>query len=341
MPTNQIKPFAVSSGANVTAQAGYEALSALSTGFQDGVAQADQVNKVLRQATFVASAVAQFASTNSGLDILDDGDVAGLAGKLLQAIQAVSGTNGPFVRQGSGIGQLSNTLKLGWSAASKLKLTVDVTDLGNVALETWVTAVLAGYQTTTNSLSTIATFNSSSSFTVPAGVTKVRVQVWGAGGSGGGSTNQAYPGGGGGAGGYGTGVYPVTPGQVIPVTVGIGGAAAAGGSSSFGTLLTANGGAVGTSGANGTVGLGGLGGTVAGQQYGFTGGAGSSGIIYSGSTGIEGGTGAGGFGSTIVRAVGTNGTQFSANPGLRPGGGSTGCTFSTAAGGAGLVIVEY
>lgn len=43
------------------------------------------------------------------------------------------------VQQGTGVGQLANIVKIGWSAGSKLKATVDATDLGNFALETWVT----------------------------------------------------------------------------------------------------------------------------------------------------------------------------------------------------------
>ena len=44
------------------------------------------------------------------------------------------------VQQGTGIGQLGNAVKLGWTAVSKLGATVDTTDLGNVAFEAWVTA---------------------------------------------------------------------------------------------------------------------------------------------------------------------------------------------------------
>lgn len=47
------------------------------------------------------------------------------------------------VQQGTGVGQTTNTVKVGWSNAGKLKLTVDVTDLGNFALESWVTTQLA------------------------------------------------------------------------------------------------------------------------------------------------------------------------------------------------------
>lgn len=44
------------------------------------------------------------------------------------------------VQQGTGIGQATNVVKIGWSVGSKLKATVDATDLGNIALETWASA---------------------------------------------------------------------------------------------------------------------------------------------------------------------------------------------------------
>lgn len=47
------------------------------------------------------------------------------------------------VQQGTGIGQTSNTVKIGWSAGSKLKATVDSTDFGAIALESWVSTYFA------------------------------------------------------------------------------------------------------------------------------------------------------------------------------------------------------
>jgi len=49
------------------------------------------------------------------------------------------------VQQGTGTGQLSNAVKIGWSG-SKVKVTIDSTDMGNLALESWVnsTALLRG-----------------------------------------------------------------------------------------------------------------------------------------------------------------------------------------------------
>ncbi len=45
------------------------------------------------------------------------------------------------VQQGTGVGQTTgNNIKIGWSAGSKLKATVDSADLGSIALESWVAA---------------------------------------------------------------------------------------------------------------------------------------------------------------------------------------------------------
>lgn len=68
-------------------------------------------------------------------------------------------------------------------------------------------------------------FTSSGSFTVPAGITEVLIEMWGAGGGG------HFPGGGGGSGGYWSGLIPVSGISSISLTVGTGG--------SFGTGSTA------------------------------------------------------------------------------------------------------
>lgn len=73
--------------------------------------------------------------------------------------------------------------------------------------------------------------NTSGPFQVPAGVTKLRVEVWGAGGGGGGAVNfQSYlrldtaAGGGGGGGAYTIEEIAVTPGEILTIDVGAGGA---------------------------------------------------------------------------------------------------------------------
>ena len=88
MPTNDFKPFATGFGANVTSQADWVALAALATGFQSGKASSAQINKALRQALFVASALAQYTADKSGQNVLDDGDIAGFIAKMHSAFGA-------------------------------------------------------------------------------------------------------------------------------------------------------------------------------------------------------------------------------------------------------------
>ncbi|MGM8845618.1 gp53-like domain-containing protein [Enterobacter roggenkampii] len=85
MAINDFKPFATGAGANVTPQAEWEALAALSGGFQAGVAKSSQMNKAFRQASFIAAALAQYTADKSGEDVLDDGDVAGFIAKMSTA----------------------------------------------------------------------------------------------------------------------------------------------------------------------------------------------------------------------------------------------------------------
>ncbi|GAA0696422.1 hypothetical protein ISN75_06885 [Dyella marensis] len=42
------------------------------------------------------------------------------------------------VQQGGGVGQTTDKIYIGWSAGSKPKMTVNSTDVGNIALESWV-----------------------------------------------------------------------------------------------------------------------------------------------------------------------------------------------------------
>src|SRR4051812_25043095 len=58
---------------------------------------------------------------------------------------------------------------------------------------------------------------------IPAGVTSITVEIWGAGGAGGGSQNNTKGGGGGGGGAYSSKVITVIPGQTITYSVGTGG----------------------------------------------------------------------------------------------------------------------
>ena len=223
-------------------------------------------------------------------------------------------------------------------------------------------------------------FTSSGTFTVPDGVTRVKVTVAGGGGNGGnaranfqpsprgGGVTPAAAGGGGGGGVAIKFVTGLTPGGTVSVTVG-----GAAGTSSFGAFVSATGGgsAANANGAPGGGGTsftaGGAGGTGSGGDRNITGGSGAN----AQNTSVAGGgsLAGGGIGGTqnIVCGVpqpvtnvpggilgGVAGTGASPNiqgngisaTGISNGGGgacslTNGVTTTGGAGTAGIVIVEF
>ena len=213
-------------------------------------------------------------------------------------------------------------------------------------------------------------FTSSGTFTVPTGVTSVKVTVVGGGGGGGFGATSSGGGGGGGGGGVAVEfVTGLTPGGTVAVTVGAGGAinGGTGGTSSFGAFCSATGGGGGSANSVGNA-AGGGGGSGSGGDYNLTGGRGgalSGGAFVSGAGGASGGGGAqdsfkifgpcgstqdiagisggGQFGqgaySAVGAATGNNATGFG-----NGGSGGVGTGLGARNGGtgsAGIVIVEF
>jgi hypothetical protein len=89
IPTNDFLPFATGAGANVENQASYASDPSTSAGFSAGIAQSQKLNKVWRQASFISAAMAQIVVNELGVDVLDDGDLAGFTGKLHDALTAL------------------------------------------------------------------------------------------------------------------------------------------------------------------------------------------------------------------------------------------------------------
>lgn len=110
MAINNFKPFALDPNANVTSQADWEALPALLSGFTAGKASSAQVNKAIRQASFIAAALAQYTANKSGLDVLDDGDLNGFISKMGTAFgkdfQALDATLTALARLATGANKL-------------------------------------------------------------------------------------------------------------------------------------------------------------------------------------------------------------------------------------------
>ena len=196
----------------------------------------------------------------------------------------------------------------------------------------------------TPGFSRIQVFSASGTFTVPAGVTKIKGRVVGGGAGGSGGNGTTSCGGGGGAGGYTEGIFTVTPGAVITITVGIGGAGAASGAnstagatSSIGALASATGGgATFVSGGVNGVG-GGVPGIGSGGAVNISGGNGNDGSAASAANGTgSGGASAFGGGGRAGSGAGVAGLS----PGSG-GGGAYSSAGSGAAGAAGIVIVEW
>lgn len=198
MAINNFKPFATAANANVTAQADWETLPALLSGFMAGKAYSAQVNKALRQSTVMASVLAQFISDSAGVDVLDNGNTA----------------------------QILANLKTGMTAL------------------------------TPGRLLNVQVFYNSGIYNPTPGTKKVIVEMVGGGGGSAGSrsasSGQISVGGAGGAGSYAKGQFTQNF-SGVQITVGAKGAggtsswpyASDGGTSSFGSLITAAGGSAG------------------------------------------------------------------------------------------------
>jgi len=181
----------------------------------------------------------------------------------------------------------------------------------------------------------------SGNWTVPAGVTRIKVTCVGGGGGGGGAgTNTGYTGTDGGTGGT-TSFTGATSGT------GGGGGKAGGGSGSYGGGVGAGGGAGSAGGAGSTIsGCGGSGGGAGG--FGIKNGTGSDGS-YGGGGGGAGntaGNAAGGGGGTIISSVTASilsvtpnsAIAYSVGAGGTAGGGGN---LAGGAGGSGIIIIEY
>ncbi|HYG51980.1 MAG TPA: T9SS type A sorting domain-containing protein [Flavobacteriales bacterium] len=173
-------------------------------------------------------------------------------------------------------------------------------------LYTMAAGLLIGYAVCAQSGSVV--FTSSGTFTVPAGVTSITIEVIGAGGNGG-----IDGGGGGGGGGYARGTFSVTPGANLNVHVGLHGVSSVVGTTYVSTLISASGGMNGADGGSGIT-EGGAPGTGSGGSINNTGGAGGF-----GTDGYFGGGGGGAAGNISNGAMGGS-TMPYAGSCLTPGG---------------------
>lgn len=84
-------PFATGGGANVVSQALYAADAAVSGGFSSGIAPSAKFNKVWRQSSFVAAALANWMAGALNTNIADDGNLAGFINNFEAALATLAG----------------------------------------------------------------------------------------------------------------------------------------------------------------------------------------------------------------------------------------------------------
>ncbi|WP_446030635.1 gp53-like domain-containing protein [Lelliottia amnigena] len=148
MAQNNFKAFATAAGANVLSQADWEALAALASGFQSGKANSAQMNKAYRQASMIAAMVGQFIA-NSGVDALDNGDVAGLVTKFTNALTANLGLGTAAKKDvGTGPGQIPDMSSFLLNAGSPT--IPGYAQLPNGLMAQWGTVVASANDVTTS-----------------------------------------------------------------------------------------------------------------------------------------------------------------------------------------------
>ncbi|MDB9960841.1 fibronectin type III domain-containing protein [Oceanihabitans sp.] len=188
--------------------------------------------------------------------------------------------------------------------------------INNQALKSFALFLLLSLFSLNGFGQTTETFNApgAATFTVPAGVTSITVDAWGAGGAGGGSSTGGLGGSGGGGGAYALNTYAVTPGQVINYTIGAGGIGVRGNGGNGGNTTIFGINARGGTGGQANQGAAGTGGNATGGTTNATGQPGVVGTTIGGDGGDGAAGGAGGLGQE-------NGDGL---PGALPGGGGGG-----------------
>ncbi len=355
MAINNFKSFALDPNANVTSQADWEALPALLSGFTAGKASSAQVNKAIRQASFIAAALAQYTANKSGLDVLDDGDLNGFISKMGTAFgkdfQALDATLSALA------GLATGANKLPYFTGNDTAAQTDLTSVGRDIIGKNTIADILTYLGLVNNgavgrlIGRPMIITSSGTYTPTSGAKFAWVQIVGGGGGGGGATssqNFNAAGGGGGAGGYAAKWVDLSSISSVVVTIGAGGNGASasgtngssGGITSFGSIFSASGGSLG----NSAVGTGNNMSTIVGA--GSQGGTGTGGDLN-----CSGGSGLGGVSAspTIAGASvgpGIGGSSILSGPGGYGAGGNGGATVANSvpgsSGRSGIAIIwEY
>ena len=320
-------------------------------------------NAVITSETTTTLVATNFSSGNAAIT---GGSVTGITGAA-STLVATNFSTGNAAITGGYIQTVANLYATGIGNFGSV-FSANVTTANASAFTNDATAATTAFVRRDGGFSTQVIFRTATAgtttWTIPAGVVKVKATVIGAGGGGGGSAAAIGAAGGGGASGS-VGTYyftTLTPGGSITYGVGLGGTSSVGAAgtpggpsnvSVGGITITAPGGLGGTAGAAATNNYaGGTPGATASQSggtasafYGTDGNAGGNSIGTAAAATAAGGQGASGFNGGAGRG-GLNGSvATAAGAGTGAGGGGaislTAATVAGANGGSGAVIFEY
>ncbi|MBS9435962.1 phage tail protein [Photorhabdus noenieputensis] len=136
-PKNDFKAFSIGNNANVVSQERYEGEKDLKNGFPpDDTISRHVLNKALRQSSTIASVVADFIATESGSDVLDDGNIAKLTEQLNKALEQkfIKKVPDASLTQ-KGVVQLTDVIGNSNTLAATQKLVSDINNNANNRLE--------------------------------------------------------------------------------------------------------------------------------------------------------------------------------------------------------------
>lgn len=352
MAKNDFKAFATGKNANVMPQEEWEALPALLSGFTAGKASSAQVNKAIRQASFITAALAQYTANKSGLDVLDDGDLNGFISKMEAALgkdfQALDATLTALA------GLATAADKLPYFTGNDTASLTTLTNVGRNILDKASTQAVIQYLGLSDASGYVGrwlntrVFTSSGTYTPTPGTKRIRVTITGGGGGGCGckaaSSNETFFGAGGGAGGTTISTMTLTENS-YPVVIGAGGGGGVGasvgykgGDSSFSSLIAPGGEGAGKPGITNT--NGGYGGVPNIGDIRITGGDGGDG--QSGNIGVsgEGGASYWGGGGRAGAGGGVSGKAYGSGGGGAYDAGYSGINMTGGKGAAGICIIE-
>ena len=299
-------------------------------------------NSITNDMVSSTAAIAQSKLATLAIDTSEIADDAVTADKLANSINTEIAANTAKVTNATHTGDVTG--------ATALTIAVDAVDIamlsatGTASSSTFLRGDNA-WASAAAGLNSVQTFTASGTWTKPAGITKVIMEVQGGGGRGG-NGDGSYNGGGAGGGGYARKFLDVSSISTSTITIGAGATSPStdGGDTSWadGTnTITGNGGeaGAGAAGGSGIHGHGMPGGTGVGGDINITG-QGGSGIAENE---MGGGSSFLGFGNNHTGAI--NVSSYEGVAGLGYGAGGSGCTASSGTGGNGtdgvIIVWEY